>query len=205
MNRHDLIFLTQKALLVWLVLSSLLWYFGEWLGTSLLPLVEDVIRVMAPEFSPNLKLVKVIQPQSYYSVELSILALQPIYLNASLFIPTGTELKSSTPLLHVLVPFVIEWSILLVWPLQRWSQRLLLVASGGITAILIVLATLPALLLGQMEIAFQEVALTDHDPRPVPWFLDWMVFCELGGGWLLAITASWLCIQWQRGFVTSIH
>ena len=182
MNRHDLIFLTQKVLLVCLVLSSLLWYFGEHLGKSLLPLVEEVIIVMTPEFSPSLKLVRVMQPQSYYSIELSVLALQPIHLNASLFIPTGTELKSSTPLLHVLVPFVIEWSILLVWPLQRWSQRLLLVASGVITAILIVLATLPALLLGQMEIAFQEVALLDKNPRPVPWFLNWMMFCELGGG-----------------------
>jgi hypothetical protein len=200
MNRRELISLTLKGLLAWLVLSGLVWYFGEWLGKGLFPLLKAVIMTMNSEMSPSLKLVKP-TAQLDYALELSVWLLRPVYLNAAQFIPPGTELKSSAHLLHALVPLIIEMSILLVWPVQRWWQRCLLIALGLLTAVLVILAVLPAQLLGKLEISFQEVALTGKNPRPVPWFVDWMVFCEMGGRWLLAIAAAWLCIQVQRGLL----
>jgi hypothetical protein len=200
MNRRELISLTLKGLLAWLVLSGLVWYFGEWLGKGLFPLLETVIMTMSSEMSPSLKLVKP-TAQLDYALELSVWLLRPVYLNAGQFIPPGTELKSSAHLLHALVPLIIEMSILLVWPVQRRSQRCLLIALGSLTAILVIMAILPAQLLGKLEISFQDVALTGKNPRPVPWFVDWMVFCEMGGRWLLAIAAAWLCIQVQRGLL----
>ena len=201
MNRHELISLTLKGLLVWLALSGLVWYVGEWLVKGLFPLFEAVIMTMTSEISPGLKLVKSAQSQFDYSIELSAWVLRPVYLNSGQFIPPETELKSSAHLLHALVPLVIEMSILLVWPVQRWPQRLLLIALGLLTAVLVVMATLPAQLLSMQEISFQDVALTGKNPRSVPWFVDWMVFCEMGGRWLLAIAAAWLCIQLQRGLL----
>jgi len=201
MNRHELMSLTLKGLLAWLVLSGLVWYFGEWLVKGLFPLFEAAIMTMTPEISPSLNLVKSAQSQLDYSIELSAWLLSPVYLNAGQFIPPGTELKSSAHLLHVLVPLVIEMSILLVWPVQRWPQRLLLITLGLLTAVLVIMATLPAQLLSMLEISFQDVALTGKNPRPVPWFVDWMVFCEMGGRWLLAIATAWLCIQLQRGLL----
>jgi hypothetical protein len=195
--------LILKGLLAWLVLSGLVWHFGEWLGKGLFPLIKAVIMTMTSEISPSLKLVKSAQSQFDYSIELSAWALRPVYLNARQYIPPGTELKASAHLLHALVPLVIEMSILLVWPVQRWPQRLLLIALGLLTAVLVVMATLPAQLLSMQEISFQNVALTGKNPRPVPWFVDWMVFCEMGGLWLLAIAAAWLCIQLQRGLLRS--
>jgi hypothetical protein len=200
MSRRELISLTLKGLLAWLVLSSLVWYFGEWLGQGLFPLLKAVIMTMNSEMSPSLKLVKP-TAQLDYALELSVWLLRPVYLNAGQFIPSGTELKSSAHLLHALVPLVIELSILLVWPVQRWSQRCLLIALGSLTAILVIMAILPAQLLGKLEISFQDVAVTGKNPRPVPWFVDWMVFCEMGGRWLLAIAAAWLCVQLQRGLL----
>jgi hypothetical protein len=198
MNRRELIFLTLKGLLAWLVLSGSVWYFGEWLGKGLFPLLKAVIMTMSSEMSPSLKLVKP-TAQLDYALELSVWLLRPVYLNSGQFIPPGTELKSTAHLLHALVPLVIELSILLVWPVQRWSQRCLLIGLGLLTVVLVIMAILPAQLLGKLEISFQDVALTGKNPRPVPWFVDWMVFCEMGGRWLLAITAAWLCIQLQRG------
>ena len=200
MNRRELISLTLKGLLTWLVLSGLVWYFGEWLGKGLFPLLKAVIMAMNADMSPSLKLVKP-TGQLDYALELSAWLLRPIYLNAGQFIPPGTELKSSADLMHALVPLVIELSILLVWPVQRRSQRHLLIALGLSTAILVIMATLPALLLGKLEISFQDVALTGKNPRLVPWFVEWMVFCEMGGRWLLAIAAAWLSIQLQRGWL----
>lgn len=201
MNRRELIYLSLKGLLAWLVLSGLVLYFGEWFINGLYPFIKAVMIMMAPELSPSMKVVTSAQSHFDYSIELSAWVLRPIYLNAGQFIPPRTDLKSSAHLLHALVPMVIEVSILLVWPVRRWLQRLLLIASGLLSAVLVVMATLPALLLGSLELSIQAAALTGNNPRPAPWFLDWMVFCELGGHWLLGIAAAWLCIQLQRGLI----
>lgn len=113
-------------------------------------------------------------------------------------LPDGFTAAIFSFLLGCLVPVIIEWSVLLVWPVQRWTQRLLLIGTGILSAVVLFLATLPATLLGLLEISFQQVAVLGTEPRPVPWFLDWMVFCELGGAWLLAIIGAWLCIQLQQ-------
>ena len=201
MNRRDLIFLIMKGLLAWLVLSGLVLYFGEWLVKGLFPLLKAIMMSMTPELAPSMKLVKLAQSQFEFSIELSAWVLRPIYLNAGQYIPPGTDLKSSAHLLHVLVPLVIEGTILLVWPVQRWTQRFLLIALGLLTGGLVVMAILPAHLLGMMETSFQDVAVTGKNPRSVPWFVDWMIFCEMGGRWLLGIAAAWLCIQLQRGLL----
>jgi hypothetical protein len=198
MSQRDLIVLILKGLLGWLILSGLAWFGGVWLVYGLIPLIKAVIMTMTSEISPGLTLVP---SNSDFSIELSAWVLKPMYINLSQFIPPGTELKSSADLLHILVPLVIEGSILLVLPVPSWSQRWVLITFGLLTATLVILVTLPALLLGKLEIAFQDVAMTGKNPRTVPWFVDWMVFCELGGRWLLAIAAAWLSIQLQRGLL----
>ncbi|AEF99544.1 hypothetical protein [Methylomonas methanica] len=201
MSRPELLSITLKGLLAWLVLSGLVLFFGEGLITGVFPLLKAVMISMAPDLSPSLHVVKSVQSQMDASIELSVLALRPIYLNADHFIPPTTELKSSAHLLHSFVPLVIEGSILLVWPVQHWRQRMLLLGLGLLAAALVILAILPAQLLGKLEISFQDIAELGSYPRSVPWFVDWMVFCELGGRWLLGIAAAWLCIQIHRAFL----
>ncbi|MEQ1528097.1 MAG: hypothetical protein ABL925_02195 [Methylococcales bacterium] len=198
MNRGELTALTLKGLSAWLVLSGLIWYLGAWLITALFPVTQSVIMLLAPELSSSLHVIESSPGQLNQFVELSAWTLRPIYLNDNQFIAPQTELKVKANLLHVMVPLVIQGSILLVWPVQRLSQRLLLIALGVLTAILVIMAVLPAQLLGNLEISFQDVAITGKNPRAVPGFLDWMVFCELGGRWLLAVASAWLCIQLQR-------
>lgn len=195
MSRRELILLTIKTLLAWLALSGLALYFGASFIIGLFPFIKSIMIILTPELAPSLKLVTSASAQLDYSIELSAWVLRPIYLNATQYIPPGIDLKSSAHLLHVLVPLVIEGSILLVWPVQYWSQRLFLIVFGLLTAVLVVMATLPSQLLGQMEISFQEVASTGKNPRSVPRFVDWMVFCEMGDRWLLGVVAAWLCIQ----------
>ena len=201
MSRRELLSLTLKGLLAWLVLSGLVLFFGDNLITGLFPLLKAVMISMAPDLSPGLRLVNSAQSQLDYSIELSAWVLRPIYLNADHFIPPSNVLKSSAHLLHSFVPLVIEGSILLVWPVQHWRQRLLLIGLGLLTAVLVVMVTLPSLLLGKLEISFQDIAESGANPRLVPWFVDWMVFCELGGRWLLGIVVAWLCIMLQRAIL----
>ncbi|AEG00382.1 hypothetical protein [Methylomonas methanica] len=201
MNRPELFNLTLKGLLAWLVLSGLVLFFGDRLITGLFPLLKAVMISMTPDLSPSLLVVRSPQSLFDYAIELSAWVLQPIYLDANHFIPPPTELKSSEHLLHSFVPLVIEGSILLVWPVQYWRQRVLLLGLGVLAAVLLIVATIPAQLLGKLEIAFQDIAESGVNPRPVPRFVDWMIFCELGGRWLLGIAAAWLCIRFQRRFL----
>jgi len=83
MSQRELISLTLKGLLAWLVLSGLVWYFGEWLVKGLFPLFEAVIMTMTSEISPSLNLVKP-AAQLDYMIELSAWALRPVYLNAKI-------------------------------------------------------------------------------------------------------------------------
>lgn len=195
MTPREVWLLSAKGLLAWLALSALLGYFGDRLVTSLFPLLKAVMMAMNGEFSPSLRLLPLADAQMDWSIELSAWTLRPVYLNADHYIPPGTELKSSAHLLHVLVPLVIQGVICLVWPARTWTQRSQIVGFGLLTAMLVVLATLPALLLGHLEISFQSYAQSGSNPRPAPWLMDWMVFCEMGGNWLLAIAAAWLAIQ----------
>jgi hypothetical protein len=198
MQRRDLLVLSLKGFLAWLVLSGLAVYYGDHLAKGLFPLTKSVLIMMDPALSPSLTLLKSAQSQLDYTIELSAWVLEPIYLNADHFVPPKTELKSSAHLLHSLVPVVIEGTILLAWPVQHWPQRMLLLGLGVLSAVFVVMLTLPAQLLGSLEISFQDVAETGQNPRPVPWFVDWMIFCEMGGRWLLGIVSAWGCIRLQH-------
>lgn len=198
MKQNELLLLTVKGLLAWALLSCLVLFFAEAMIRGLFPLLKAVMISMAPDFAPSLTLTKVVQSELDYSIELSAWVLRPVYLNADHFIPPGNAMKSSAHVLHCFVPSVIEASILLTWPVQRLQHRLQLMGLGLMTAILVLMATLPALLLGKLEIAFQDIAESGANPRLLPLFVDWMVFCELGGQWLLGIAAAWLCIQMQQ-------
>jgi hypothetical protein len=198
MQPRDLLTLTLKGLLSWLTLSCLVVYFGEHLVQELFPLTKAILIMLEPALSPSLTLLKSARSQLDYSIELSAWVLEPIYLNADHFVPPKTVLKSSAHLLHSLVPMVIEGTILWIWPVQRWSQRMLLLTLGVLSAVFVVMLTLPVQLLGNLEISFQDVAETGQNPRPVPWFVDWMIFCEMGGRWLLGIVSAWGCIRLQH-------
>jgi len=190
-SRRELIALSLKGLLAWAALSALGLYFGEWLGTALLPLIETTIRWFAPEYASTLTLVPQ-RPDAL--IQLSIRVLQPLQITASHAIPQGKELTMGTHLMHTLVPGVIELSILSVWPVRDWVQRLGLLLLGLVSALLVVAVTVPPLLLGLLEISLQEVAQQFNEARPEPFILHWMIFCETGGRWLLAIGVAWGCI-----------
>ena len=195
MTRAELIKLTAKGLLVWLLLSGLGWYFEEALGNALLPAFGLVIRLLSPDYSSWLHL---IPKQHDFMIQLSARNLHPIVLAENRAIPTAQTITTAIDLLHVLVPVIIEFSILLVWPVNSLRARLILILSGIVTALLVVAATGPAILIGKNELFLMEMAEQAHGLRPKPWIVDWMIFSEMGGCWLLPLLAALFCIAVQR-------
>jgi hypothetical protein len=198
MKQPELFHWFLKGLLVWLCLSAILIYFGSSIGVACLPLVKPVLMLMAPDLSPSLKIAHTPNAILNYAVELSAWTLRPLYLNAQQLIPPQTELKSTGNLFHLFVPLAIQGTILCVWPVQNFRQRISLLGLGLIAAVLVILAILPAQLLGNIEIALHQQAIKGPTPRPEPWFLNWMIFCEMGGRWLLGLVAVSLCVHFNQ-------
>ncbi|MFA5983006.1 MAG: hypothetical protein WC782_03230 [Methylococcaceae bacterium] len=194
MANNSLLPLSVKALVIWLVLSGLGFYFQEAIGLALLPCFEVAVRMLAPGFSSSLK---ILQQNHDYVIELYVRLLQAVPVSSKLAFPAGKEFTASTHLMHALVPIVIEMTVLLTWPVPRFSQRLFLVAAGLVSALLICLLTTPTLLLGLIEINFQEAALSLNVIRPEPLVLTWMVYCEMGARWLLPVIAAIGCVCLQ--------
>ena len=195
MSRAELLTLGLKALLAWSVLSGLGWYFGEALGTGLLPWFEFIIHQVSPDYSPQLKLI----PENHdFTIYMNATLLNPVFLGGTLGLKAGFEITAATHLMHTLVPIVIELSILLVWPVNGWRERLMLLSLGLVTSMLVVGATAPFVLLGNLEIYLQLLADQANVNRPEPWTLTWMIFNEMGGRWVLPVIAAVLCIRLQR-------
>ena len=195
LNQRDLIFFSLKVLLAWAVLTGLIVFYGEWLLTPLFPLFKAVMLMMVSGFSPTLKFIPAVDGGQ---LKLTVWVLSTVPIGAGVVIPKGIELTSSMHVLHGLVPIVVALSILLVWPVQNWRCKLLLIAPGILTSVFILLATVPVLLVALLEMPFQEKAMQANALHQAPWFMDWMVFSEMGGALLLALTGVWVCIGLQR-------
>lgn len=190
-----LISLSLKALLVWLVLSGLGWYFQNAIGQTLLPLYQVIIRMLAPEFSSGLTIISQGHEQI---IQLDVHLLRPYAISRQYAFPAGKEFQAGSHLIHSLVPIIIEMTVLLVWPVKTFKHRLLLLALGMLSVLAVSAAITPALLLGLIEIDFQEAANSIDIARPEPWLLSWMLFCEGGGRWMLPLVAAGLCILLQN-------
>ena len=195
-NQRELVALSAKCLLVWLLLSLLIYGAGETLLSPLLPLFQWLIKTIEPRFLPHLAFVHGLDS---ISLQLDVRVLRALPIEVGLVIPRGQALVSSTHVLHLLVPIAILFSILSVWPVKNFLERLLLLGLACGFSLLILLAIVPTLLLGVLEMQFQEAAIEAYSQHQVPWFMDWMVFCEMGGSWLLTLIALFICL-WLKEF-----
>jgi hypothetical protein len=195
MSRTELLALSAKGLMAWLALSALGWYFGETVGQCLLPGFSFIMNLIWPDFSSLLTLV----PDNHdYSIQVNSILLQPVHLGGKQWLTVGQDMTATTHLMHTLVPMIIELSILLVCPVKGWRERMVVLALGLVTSLLVLAVTAPFVLLGNLEIYLQEMAVEAKVHRPEPWLLTWMIFCEMGGRWALPIVAAFLCIRLQR-------
>lgn len=191
METRELLRFTLKVLVGWSVLSALAFVFREPLGTFLLPFIEFGLRALNHDFSPALALV---EKENDHLISLSAWVMHPITVVAGQVVHPGAEMTAGTHLTHTLVPAIITLSLLLAWPSESLLNRLLLLMLGLGMSILVVAVTAPIVLLGHLEILFQDMAANTRRTRPVPFALDAMIFLESGGRWLIAVASALLCV-----------
>jgi hypothetical protein len=195
LNRRDLLIFTGKVLLAWSVMTGLIVFAGGFLVTPLFPLFRAVVIAIESGFSPSLKFIPSVDGGQ---VKLTVWVMQNIPVATGIVIRKGIELTAASHVLHLLVPVVVLLSILTVWPIQDLWQKGLLILLGLLFSIGVLLATAPVLWVALLELPFQEQALAANAQHTAPWFMDWMIFSEMGGALLLALTGVWVCIRLQR-------
>jgi len=133
---------------------------------------------------------------------MTALVTRPIYVQEKLALPRGAFIDVSIDALHILVPFVILFTLLVAWPVASLRQRARLFAAGLAAALGVSMLTTPALLAGRFDLMLIEYAAQAGMKYDTPGVVYWMIFCESGGLWLLPLLAAPLCVvvcaRWER-------
>lgn len=187
MDARQLRLASFRLFLVWVLLSTAAKVWGSWLIKAISPWLAYIIERAVPGFDAQLHLMAL---DSGAVLQLRAFAQGPIHLTGSFGLPPGATITTATHVGHAMIPPVLMLSLLAAWPLHAFTQygRLLLV--GGVAAFGLISLTTPLLLVGKLEMFFTELAerrgLT-YDPSL---FVDWSIFMEMGGRWLLPIVAA---------------
>ncbi|QWF71469.1 hypothetical protein KEF85_03025 [Methylomonas paludis] len=192
MSGTDLPRLVWRGLATWLLLSLLGWFWAQPLLGWFIPYIEWIIGLAANAYRAHVSLNGA---GAEANLELQMVLQQPLALSAQQTLKPGIKLTVVHHVLHDLAPLIVEFSLLLIWPVVSLRQRLLLLLAGIPAAFAVLGLTTPFVLLGLLEIQLQQIALYYHFIRPEPWILQWLYFCEMGGNWLLAISAALLCVR----------
>lgn len=171
----------------WLVCSALGYVLCAPLLAACAPLVTYAVRALAPELRST---VVYVDDGAGPQLLLDARSVRPIVLDSELVIPAGQELPARANGVHVLVPLILLVSALGALPVRSARERsaLLLAALPG--GLVLLLATAPFQLLGLIELALQEFALDHGVARGTPWHLQWMLFLEGGGRWVLPLALA---------------
>lgn len=197
MSNATLIKLAIKALLVWMALSLAGFFWGNTLIEALLPYYEYVAQQANPNYQPTMRIVE----GDVDNVSLAGTALKSIPITPQQALPAGRTIESSITVLHALVPLVILLTIIIAWPVESSKQRIILLLLSVPALLFVSALTAPIQLLGQLEIGFLNAAMQYGVVREKSWILNWMLFTEGGGRWLIPLLTGVSCGGIVRRFV----
>lgn len=189
-----------RLCVVWLLGSVLCFAWSAPILDGLAPVIGAAVRVIAPALDAT---VRYVEDDAVPQLLLDATAADAIVLAPGLTVPAGQPLPARASGVHVLVPLVLLASALGALPARHARERLWLSLSALPFGLLTVLVTAPFQLVGLVEVAFQDFALSRGLERAAPVSLRWMLFLEGGGRWLvpLALAALAYALVLQTGRV----
>jgi hypothetical protein len=178
-------------LVAWLALSLLGIFAGHQLITLLLPFFSEIINAMSSDYSHVLG---IINHKGETMIEITATIIHPIKATHTLVIPPGKSLTASIHVVHVLVPVVILLTLLVAWPVDRPRARIQLLLLSVPMGFIVLAFTTPSLLTGHIERQIANLIHSVGGTLDEPFLLDWVVFQEMGGRWLLPIAGAVICV-----------
>lgn len=99
-----------RLVVTWLAFSIMGYFWGEAIVARCIPLIAQTIEVIAPQYSGRV----VLAPnEDGAQLLLDARVLTPIALGADREIPIGAPVSASADVVHVLVPLVLFFSVIL--------------------------------------------------------------------------------------------
>jgi hypothetical protein len=162
-----------------------------------LPFFTTIIDKISPDYSPVLNIA---MHEQAYSIDLLANITRPIRLSGEKFLPPGTLLTAGSHVIHTMVPMVILFTVLIAWPVKRIKERVIVLLLGLPMVYIVLGLTTPQLLAGRIAIKIFEYKAREGIVPPEPFIIQWMIFVESGGRWLLPLAGAISCVGFM-GFI----
>lgn len=178
-----------RLLLAWLVLSLA----GIFVGQTLVDVMRPLLATVAEGLSDDFSVMTSWRSEQGNALELRATITNPDPQLRGSPLGYGASMTADSHLEHILVPVVLVLALTIAWPVARWQRRVAMLATSVPAALLALLVTTPFLLAGKIEIGLQRQAAALGIERAEPLFLDWMLFTEVGGRWLIPLILAAGC------------
>ncbi|MET3109365.1 hypothetical protein AAKU58_004217 [Oxalobacteraceae bacterium GrIS 1.18] len=190
-----------RIMIAWLAASLIGIYFGQAILSLFEPFIKSIILLVQADFSPTLDIVN----QNGSSVmRLLPLTIRPYQLTPDMRLREGFTLDAVTTAVdHAILPLVILAMILIAWPFRHGIREISLrIAFGVLGAIIVMGVTTPLFLAARVQMNTMIFALQVGGNPKKPFLIDWMIFTESGGRWLIPIAIAILCIGLSKSLAS---
>lgn len=169
---------------------------GQQLVIFLLPFFSDIVNAMATSYTHVLSIV---EQKGDAMIQIAATINEPIRITGNTVIRPGQTLIALIHVMHVLVPVVILYSLLVAWPIETIRQRVQSLVLGVPISLVILAFTTPCLLAGHIEIQLMSLLRSRGGAPDEPFLLTWMVFIEMGGRWLFPVAGAVVSVAISQG------
>lgn len=184
-----------RLLLGWVLVSAAGFIFSREAVSPFLPYFSFVIHEVQHDFLPTLDITG---HGGQIELRMSALAIRDIPLNSDRHIPALSRIDyTTTNLTHVLVPAVLLLSALVAWPVKNFHEIFYRIVFGVGALVIVMGLTTPLFLAGRFEMWLSDTGA----PSVSTWLVDWVIFTEGGGRWLLPIVAAVAAVSLARFLV----
>lgn len=181
---------------IWLVLCVAGYFLGSQILRACLPLVDFVISAIQSDFAPSLD---VVGARGTAELRMSAILLRDVPLDHTRYLETARHVDYTTmDVFHVLVPPVILLAVLCAWNVYTLKDLLIRVLSGALALPTVLAMTTALTLAGRFKMWLIEATASGPFPMQEDWLIQWVLFNELGGRWLIPIAVGIACVAARR-------
>ena len=195
LDRDSLIKFSLRLFGSWAVAAIISVVFGKTLISLFLPLFSNVIKVVYPNLEISMQL---LEGSQGWAIQSSYLSTGLFQTPSGLKMPAGQKVNAGIDVLHALVPlaiYAIAWSLL---PSKSVVERALYTTFGIPLFFVVLVLSVPFLLMGHFEMFLYQVDQGQGASIEPSGLIDWMVFLEGGGLWVLPLFAVFQCVLFTK-------
>ena len=185
-----------RLFFVWAITASVGYHSASNIFASALPLLTEVVDALDSDFVPH---IEIVGDKHKEKLQMSAFIVRNLAVTSKGYIAAGqTTGVLQADLHHLLVPCVLAWTFLFAAPVTSILE-LILRTGAGVVAFFVLLALMTSVqLIGLFDIWVVETTERAGVSIEAPWALQFLLFSESGGRWLIGIVVGLCCAAAAR-------